>query len=311
MYTRASLMVFLVGAVGVRTAGATRSLAADRELEHFELLNELRAEGFTCPGGSAYAPNSEPLVFDCRLWRASWLHSQDMADQNYFSHTSLDGRSPWARASAQGISANGENIAAGRSSASGVLEQWKNSDGHCKNMMNPNNRMFAVGYGYSSSSSYKHYWTQMLRRSLVDADESCLGNSTTSEPPTTTSLALETTGAPPPSSTASGESGQPTTSGGTQSQGSTNVNTGSPSTTSAAGGAPTTSGDATATGSSQSEIESRDSTTDSPIESTTTITTTANGGNRTTMDDEVESDSCARASMLLAPLLLIAALRQL
>lgn len=54
--------------------------------------------------------------------------------RNYFSHTSLDGRSPWDRAREQGISANGENIAAGRSSASGTLEQWKNSDGHCKTL---------------------------------------------------------------------------------------------------------------------------------------------------------------------------------
>lgn len=133
-----------------------------KALEHFALLNDLRRIGFTCPGGRRYSPNAEPLKFDCRLWRASQLHSQDMADNNYFSHDSKDGRSPWDRARAQGINANAENIAAGSSTASGTLNQWKQSDGHCRNMMNPSYTIFAVGYAYNAGSRYRHYWTQML-----------------------------------------------------------------------------------------------------------------------------------------------------
>ena len=106
-----------------------------REWEHFELLNELRAVGYTCPKGARYPPNPIAMKFDCRLWKAAQLHSQDMANQAYFDHTSLDGRSPWDRAAAQGIQANGENIAAGASSAADVLVQWQGSDGHCNNMM--------------------------------------------------------------------------------------------------------------------------------------------------------------------------------
>ena len=102
-----------------------------------------------------------------------WL--QDMATQGYFSHTSLDGRSPWDRARDQGISANGENIAAGRSSASSTLQQWKDSDGHCKNMMNPKFHVFAIGYAYESSARYRYYWTQMFKSSDVsDLDTSCV-----------------------------------------------------------------------------------------------------------------------------------------
>ncbi|CAE8630945.1 unnamed protein product [Polarella glacialis] len=145
----------------------------ERAWTHFGLLQDLRKVGFTCPGGQVFAPNAVPLKFDCRLWKAAQLHSQDMADNNYFSHTSQDGRSPWDRASAQGISANAENIAAGSSTAQGTLDQWKSSDGHCLNMMNPSYPVFAVGYGYNSGSSYKHYWTQMLSSSSVALDESC------------------------------------------------------------------------------------------------------------------------------------------
>mmetsp|Transcript_101583 Transcript_101583/g.242187 ORF Transcript_101583/g.242187 Transcript_101583/m.242187 type:complete len:490 (-) Transcript_101583:80-1549(-) len=176
---------------------ANADTVSDQAWEHFALVNQLRAEGYTCPNGASYAPNPTPLNFDCRLWRASRLHSEDMASQNYFSHTSLDGRSPWDRAEEQGISANGENIAAGRSSASGALEQWKNSDGHCKNMMSSKHHVFAVGYAYDSSARYKHYWTQMLKHSDVsDLDTSCYPAtatiSTTSETTTMTESATTT-----------------------------------------------------------------------------------------------------------------------
>merc|ERR1739836_49745 len=61
---------------------------------NFLLLNQLRFDGFMCPQGRTFPPNSKPLVFDCRLWRASQLHAEDMAAKQYFSHQSQDGRSP-------------------------------------------------------------------------------------------------------------------------------------------------------------------------------------------------------------------------
>ncbi len=106
------------------------------------------------------------------MWQASYLHSKDMAEQNYFSHTSKDGRSPWQRAADAGTSANGENIAAGRGTAEAVLEQWKASNGHCNNMMKPGFKAFAVGY--FAGGSYRHYWTQMFRSSEEQpTDGSC------------------------------------------------------------------------------------------------------------------------------------------
>lgn len=165
--------VMFLALLAFELASADETTVSTKSWEHFMLVNDLRSVGFTCPGGRSYAANSVPLKFDCRLWRASKLHSEDMADNSFFSHTSLDGRSPWERASAQGLSANGENIAAGGSSAAAALEQWKKSDGHCNNIMNSKFKVFAVGYGYGPSSPHKHYWTQMFRTSLTDLDTSC------------------------------------------------------------------------------------------------------------------------------------------
>jgi len=160
-----------------------RTRVSDVEWESFRLLNELRAKGFTCPSGATYGPNSTPLLFDCRLWRASYLHSEDMAKKNYFSHTSLDGRSPWDRAKAQSngaFIANAENIAINSATdAAGAMNAWKGSDGHCRNMMNASRTSMGVG-------SYERHWTQMLGgQNTNQVDKSCYpsgGNAPTANP---------------------------------------------------------------------------------------------------------------------------------
>lgn len=66
-------------------------------------------------------------------------HSQDMVDRDYFSHTNPEGESPFDRLGNAGITWSGgagENIAAGTSDASLVLELWLNSPGHRLNIEN-------------------------------------------------------------------------------------------------------------------------------------------------------------------------------
>lgn len=80
-----------------------------------------------------------PLVANSQLENAAYLHSKDLGDNEYFSHTSLDGRTFSQRITASGYNyvAASENIAmaCGGSSASSVYEMWKNSSGHYANMI--------------------------------------------------------------------------------------------------------------------------------------------------------------------------------
>lgn len=125
------------------------------------LVNQRRAAGATC--GTTVYPPTHALVMNSSLRTAARLHSQDMADQNYFSHTSLDGRSPWDRIRAAGYTyatSLGENIAAGTSTADAVMNLWMGSSGHCANIMSPSYRSIGVGYGENSTSTYRFYWTQ-------------------------------------------------------------------------------------------------------------------------------------------------------
>jgi len=140
--------------------------------EHFRMLNELRAEGFTCPEGTVFAPNPDALKFDCRLWQAARLHAEDMAENSYLGHESKDGRSPWQRAADRGATATDENIVAGRGNASAALRKLQGSDRNCKTMLNPDLKVAAVGY--AAGGHHRHYWTQMFSGSdASDLDTSC------------------------------------------------------------------------------------------------------------------------------------------
>jgi len=90
------------------------------------------------------------------------LHSQDMADNNYFDHTSLDGRQPWTRMKAQGISyhAAAENISAGRNNGIDTHDGWVNSSGHRSNILNDDVTRLGVGAAYQQNSTYRYYFTE-------------------------------------------------------------------------------------------------------------------------------------------------------
>ena len=91
--------------------------------------------------------------------RAARLHGEDMARQDYFSHTSLDGRTPWDRMRTQGYSnGSGENIAAGYATPAVVMTAWMNSPGHRANILNCSSS--AIGVGIGTGGSYGTYWTQ-------------------------------------------------------------------------------------------------------------------------------------------------------
>lgn len=149
-----------------------RMMTNQKELDHFNLLNNLRANGFSCPDGTVWPPNPVPLKWHCRLFEAAQWHSEDMATKNYFSHIGQAGSTKYTeRAAERGTSVDVENMAAGNSGAAAVLAQWKGSNGHCIEMGRPVWKSFAVGYAYNESSDFKHYWTQMFSRYDTGLDE--------------------------------------------------------------------------------------------------------------------------------------------
>jgi uncharacterized protein YkwD len=107
-----------------------------------------------------------PLISDPALARAAEAHSIDMGQQNYFSHTSLDGTQFSRRITNAGYEWNtcGENIAAGYSTPEAVVNAWMLSSGHRANILSRTFCDIGVGYAYISGSYYRNYWTQDFGR---------------------------------------------------------------------------------------------------------------------------------------------------
>jgi uncharacterized protein YkwD len=135
---------------------------AQFEDEVLLLTNEARAVGANC-GGEDFAATG-PLTMQPNLRCSARLHSEDMGMQDYFSHTSADGRTLGDRISASGYSAGfaGENIAWGQRTPQEVVDGWLESPGHCVNIMRPQFSDIGVGYWTSGGGGFTsdRYWTQ-------------------------------------------------------------------------------------------------------------------------------------------------------
>lgn len=104
----------------------------------------------------------KPLAMDWELARVARMKSQDMANKNYFSHTSPTYGSPFDMMKQFGISFRtaGENIASGQRTPQEVMTSWMNSQGHRENILKPD--FTHLGVGYYRGGSYGHMWTQMF-----------------------------------------------------------------------------------------------------------------------------------------------------
>ncbi|KAG7385998.1 hypothetical protein PHYPSEUDO_000853 [Phytophthora pseudosyringae] len=102
------------------------------------------------------------LCMSSKLQSSAQKHSNDMASNNFMSHTGSDGSSMAQRITAAGFvwTAIAENVAAGQKDVATVMNSWMNSPGHRKNILSSSYKSFGCGYAYSSKSTYKHYWTQ-------------------------------------------------------------------------------------------------------------------------------------------------------
>ena len=102
-----------------------------------------------------------PLKLSNELSNVARMKSQDMADKNYFSHTSPTYGSPFDMMKQFGITytSAGENIAKGYASAQDVMNGWMNSPGHKANILSSNFGTLGVGYVNKGGTTY---WTQMF-----------------------------------------------------------------------------------------------------------------------------------------------------
>jgi uncharacterized protein YkwD len=98
---------------------------------------------------------------ETKLTTAARAHSADMAKNNYFSHTGLNGSTFLTRSAAAGYTtAIGENIAWGYKTPDALVTAWMNSPGHRANILNCKAKSIGVGVGYKADGT--PYWTQIF-----------------------------------------------------------------------------------------------------------------------------------------------------
>lgn len=142
-----------VGGTPVPPAPAPAPGDTALEMEAFNLVNAERA-----------AHGLPPLSMTRALRSVARAHSQDMADNDFFSHTNLDGQSPFDRMRAAGIEYRtaGENIGWNNypNPAEIAVQGWMDSPGHRANILRES--FTHTGMGVAVSDDGKYYFTQVF-----------------------------------------------------------------------------------------------------------------------------------------------------
>ena len=110
-----------------------------------DLINDLRENGQKCSGTQYDAV--PVLTFNETLNQIAQSHADYMNSIDELTHTGENNAGIGERALAGGYNytAIAENLAKGYADEASVVDAWKNSSGHCENMMNAAVREMGVG----------------------------------------------------------------------------------------------------------------------------------------------------------------------
>src|SRR5690606_33019701 len=127
---------------GLYGAGS-RELREGFEYQLFDLVNATRVRF-----------HLHPLKWDENVRNTARKHSKDMAENNYFSHTNLEGQSPFERMREDRIffTFAGENLAYGQFNSIFAHEGLMNSESHRENILRPEFEYVGIGVAFNSDS---------------------------------------------------------------------------------------------------------------------------------------------------------------
>lgn len=136
-----------------------KSLAPEHDFNLDLSKNDWRAEMLNNLNSVRRSAGQPPLRTNNRLNNAAQRHSDDMARNQFMSHTGSDGSTMGQRITATGYSFSraGENVARGQRDVSGVMNSWVNSPGHYGNIIG---QFTEVGFGLATDRDGRRSWTQ-------------------------------------------------------------------------------------------------------------------------------------------------------
>jgi len=121
--------------------------------EALSLVNEYRmSKGLT------------PLSLDSHATAAAAILARDMAKHDHMSHTGPNGADVGKRLTLSGYSYRiaAENVGVGQRTFAEMIEGWKKSPPHSRNLLLAEAKHMGVAYEYKPDTKYKTYWTLVV-----------------------------------------------------------------------------------------------------------------------------------------------------
>jgi uncharacterized protein YkwD len=142
-------VIALSASLGLLTPHKAEALDSE-EQSFLVIINDYRAQN-----------GLGPLALNDTLNNVARWMANDLATNNYFSHTDSLGRDPFLRMDQMGYDYNtwrGENLVAGTETAPYAFQMWHDSPGHNENMLGAHYTVIGIARVYSATSNYGWYW---------------------------------------------------------------------------------------------------------------------------------------------------------
>lgn len=151
--------VWAAGTEGICSVGITVGYGQTEARSMLQMINDFRtgpeAWEYDRSGNKVYHTGLGELEYDYGLEKAAMQRAAEIAV--YFDHTRPNGEICFT------LGMDGENIAAGQTTAAGVFKSWQETDepyagqGHRRNMLGSNYTAIGIGHVYFNRT---HYWVQ-------------------------------------------------------------------------------------------------------------------------------------------------------
>lgn len=166
MHNKLLLTAFLVFGVNLSAdetvqQAENKTGSDDFKTEMLKHVNQIRSEGCKC--GRRYMPPAPPLQWDSKLEKAATSHAKDMNTNKFIGHKGSDNSKTSERIYAAGYDweAVAENVSWGPSTVKAAVLGWKNSPGHCINLM-------SFSYKEMGAAKDGKFWVQNFGQKMSE-----------------------------------------------------------------------------------------------------------------------------------------------
>lgn len=121
--------------------------------EALRLINEYRGK-----------KGLNPLSLDPKASAAAAMLAKDMAKHDHMSHVGPNGADVGKRLTAAGYSYQlaAENVGVGQTSITEMIEGWKKSPPHSRNLLLADAKDIGIAYEYKPDTKYKTFWALVI-----------------------------------------------------------------------------------------------------------------------------------------------------